>query len=183
MRIAGLGTDQLRTIAVDDTFAMRPELLDETIGADQQAGREPCFVCATVGTTSANAIDPVQAIGEICRRHEIWLHVDAAMSGTPALCPELAETLHDGVELADSYCFNPHKWMFTNFDCDCFWVADRAALIQALTILPEYLRNETCGPPGRPSRARRERFALRGEALCGLPAPFKLSLPAARPAC
>ncbi|MBW2459842.1 MAG: aspartate aminotransferase family protein [Deltaproteobacteria bacterium] len=142
VRIAGLGSNQLRTIAVDESFAMRPEVLEQAIVADQQAQREPCFVCATVGTTSANAIDPVRAIGELCQRHGLWLHVDAAMSGTAALCPELAETIHDGVELADSYCFNPHKWMFTNFDCDCFWVADRKVLIQALTILPEYLRNE-----------------------------------------
>jgi aromatic-L-amino-acid decarboxylase len=94
-----------------------------------------------VGTTSSNAIDPVPAIGRIAAKHGIWLHVDAAMSGTAALCPEF-RYIHDGLELADSYCFNPHKWMFTNFDCDCFFVADRAALIQTLSILPEYLRNE-----------------------------------------
>jgi aromatic-L-amino-acid decarboxylase len=94
-----------------------------------------------VGTTSSNAIDPVAEIGRICRQHNLWLHVDAAMSGTAALCPEFRH-IHDGVELADSYNFNPHKWMFTNFDCNCFWVADRKALIQTLSILPEYLRNQ-----------------------------------------
>jgi aromatic-L-amino-acid decarboxylase len=94
-----------------------------------------------VGSTSSNAIDPVAEIGRICRQHNIWLHVDAAMSGTAALCPEFRH-IHHGVELADSYNFNPHKWMFTNFDCNCFWVADRKALIQTLSILPEYLRNQ-----------------------------------------
>jgi aromatic-L-amino-acid decarboxylase len=93
-----------------------------------------------VGTTSSNAIDPVREIARICREHNLWLHVDSAMSGTAALCPEF-RFINDGVEFADSYCFNPHKWMFTNFDCDCFYVADRKHLIQTLSVLPEYLRN------------------------------------------
>jgi aromatic-L-amino-acid decarboxylase len=83
----------------------------------------------------------VREIGEICHREGIWLHVDAAMSGTAALCPEYRYIL-DGIELADSFCFNPHKWMFTNFDCDCFYVADRSALINTFCVLPEYLRNK-----------------------------------------
>jgi aromatic-L-amino-acid decarboxylase len=141
VRIAGIGTDNLRAIEVDPRGAMRPDLLERAIAADLEAGALPFFVCATVGTTSSGAIDPVAEIGALCRRRGIWLHVDAAMSGTAALCPEL-RWIHQGVELADSYCFNPHKWMFTNFDCDCFWVADRAALVNALTILPEYLRNK-----------------------------------------
>jgi aromatic-L-amino-acid decarboxylase len=94
-----------------------------------------------VGTTSSNAIDPLPEIGRICREEGLWLHVDAAMSGTAAICPEFRHILN-GVELADSFCVNPHKWMFTNFDCDCFYVADRAALIRTLSILPEYLKNK-----------------------------------------
>ncbi len=141
VRIAGMGSDNLRSIEVDESHAMRPDRLEQAIVADLEAGRTPCFVCATVGTTSSNGMDPVRAIGELCRRHGLWLHVDGAMSGTSALCPEF-RNLFDGVELADSYCFNPHKWMFTNFDCNCFWVADRAALVGALSILPEYLRNK-----------------------------------------
>jgi aromatic-L-amino-acid decarboxylase len=86
-------------------------------------------------------MDPLPAIAAICREHSLWFHVDAAMSGTAALCPEFRHYQH-GVEHADSYCFNPHKWMFTNFDCDCFYVADRKALINALSILPEYLKNQ-----------------------------------------
>ncbi len=108
---------------------------------DRLSGLVPFFVCASVGTTSSNAIDPVPEIGRLCRESKLWLHVDAAMSGTAALCPEFRH-IHAGLEFADSYCFNPHKWMFTNFDCDCFYVADRRVLIQTLSVLPEYLRNK-----------------------------------------
>ncbi len=139
--IAGIGVEHLRLIEVDENFAMQPEALARQIEADKHAGLTPCFVCATVGTTSSNAMDPIAAIGEICRRHNLWLHVDAAMSGTAMLCPEFRH-LQDGVELADSYNFNPHKWMAVNFDCSAFWVSDRKALIQTLSILPEYLRNQ-----------------------------------------
>jgi aromatic-L-amino-acid decarboxylase len=141
VQIAGIGRDHLRLIEVDENFAMRADALSQQIEADRRAGLKPCFVCATVGTTSSNAIDPVPEIGRICREHNLWLHVDAAMSGTAALCPEFRH-IHKGLEFADSYAFNPHKWMFTNFDCDCFWVADRKALIQTLSVLPEYLRNQ-----------------------------------------
>jgi len=141
VKIAGMGSDNLRAIPVDANFALRPDELERRIAADIQAGLIPCFVCATVGTTSSNAIDPVREIARICREHKLWLHVDAAMSGTAALCPEF-RFIHDGVEFADSYTFNPHKWMFTNFDCNCFYVADRNHLIQTLSILPEYLRNQ-----------------------------------------
>jgi aromatic-L-amino-acid decarboxylase len=140
-KIAGLGEQNLRAIMVDENFAMRADVLAEQIARDKASGLVPCFVCATVGTTSSNAIDPVPEIARICREHGIWLHVDAAMSGTAALCEEF-RWIHGGVELADSYCFNPHKWMFTNFDCDVFYVADRKALIQTLSVLPEYLRNK-----------------------------------------
>jgi aromatic-L-amino-acid decarboxylase len=139
--IAGIGVDNLRSIEVDDHFAMRPVALARRIEADKRAGLVPCFVCATVGTTSSNAMDPIAEIAAIAHQDNLWLHVDAAMSGTAALCPEFRH-LQNGVELADSYNFNPHKWMFTDFDCNCFWVADRKALIQTLSILPEYLRNQ-----------------------------------------
>jgi aromatic-L-amino-acid decarboxylase len=141
VKIAGIGRENLHVIEVNEKFAMRPDALARQIEQDRQAGLTPCFVCATVGTTSSNAFDPLPEIGRICREENIWLHVDGAMCGTAALCPEFRHIL-DGLELADSYCFNPHKWMFTNFDCDCFYVADRAALIKTLSILPEYLRNQ-----------------------------------------
>ncbi len=139
--VAGIGTDNLRLLEVDERFAMRPEALARQIQQDRRSGLVPFFVSATVGTTSSNALDPLPAIGAICRENGLWFHVDAAMSGTAALCPEF-RYIQDGIELADSYTFNPHKWMFTNFDCNCFYVADRKALIDTLSILPEYLRNQ-----------------------------------------
>ena len=141
VKIAGLGQENLRLIDVNRDFAMRPDLLAAQIAADKAAGKVPCFVSATVGTTSSNGMDPLPEIGAICRAEGIWLHVDAAMAGTAAICPEF-RGFQKGLELADSYCFNPHKWMFTNFDCDCFYVADRGSLIRALSVLPEYLRNQ-----------------------------------------
>ena len=141
LRVAGLRSDCFRRIDVDQRWAMRPDRLAEAIAADVAAGRRPCFVCATAGTTSSLGFDPLRSIGEICRRYGAWLHVDAALAGTAALCPEF-RAMHDGLELADSYCFNPHKWMFTNFDCSCFFVADRGPLLRALGIMPEYLKNQ-----------------------------------------
>jgi aromatic-L-amino-acid decarboxylase len=140
IKIAGVGADNLRVIGVDREFAMRPNELAQRIDADRAADLVPFFVCATVGTTSSEAMDPLRPIGEVCRERGVWMHVDAAMAGTAALCPEL-RWFHDGVELASSYCFDPHKWMFTNFDCSVLWVADRRALIEALSITPDYLRN------------------------------------------
>ncbi|HSY65738.1 MAG TPA: pyridoxal-dependent decarboxylase [Terriglobales bacterium] len=179
IKIAGIGLDNLRLIDVDKNFAMRPEALATQIEMDRRAGLTPCFVCATIGTTSSNAIDPLAEIGHICRENNLWFHVDAAMSGTAALCPEFRYT-HDGVELADSYTFNPHKWMFTNFDCNCFYVADRKALIQTLSILPEYLRNKATEsgavidyrdwqiPLGRRFRALKLWFVIRHYGVEGL---------------
>jgi aromatic-L-amino-acid decarboxylase len=138
--IAGLGRANVRAIAVDNDYAMRPDELRRQIEADRAAGLLPFFVVATIGTTSSTALDPIRAIGEVCREYGIWFHVDGAMAGAAAVCPEF-RALQDGLELADSYAFNPHKWLLTNFDCDCMWVADRAALIRALSILPEYLKN------------------------------------------
>ncbi len=179
VRIAGLGADQLRQIEVDANYAMRPDRLAEAIALDRAAGLRPCFVCATVGTTSSTAIDPIREIGRICRKENAWFHVDGAMAGTATICPEF-HPLHDGVELAESYCFNPHKWMFTNFDCDCFFVADRAHLIRTLSILPEYLRNRATEsgavidyrdwqvPLGRRFRALKLWFVLRSFGIEGL---------------
>jgi aromatic-L-amino-acid decarboxylase len=141
VKIAGIGRKNLRMIAVDKFLALRPDALIKQIKLDRKSGLNPFFVCATVGTTSTNALDPLKEIGRICLEEGMWLHVDAAMSGTAALCPEYRH-IHDGMGCADSYCFNPHKWMFTNFDCDCFYVADREVLVRTLSILPEYLRNK-----------------------------------------
>ena len=179
VRIAGIGSDNLRLIEVDDAFAMRPDTLAATIERDLAAGLQPFFVCATAGTTSSLAFDPVAEVGEVARRHGLWLHVDAAMAGAAAVCPELRGATA-GAEWADSWCFNPHKWLFVNFDCDCFYVADRGALTGALGLLPEYLRNPATEsgavidyrdwqvPLGRRFRALKLWFVLRwygGEGL------------------
>jgi aromatic-L-amino-acid decarboxylase len=141
LRIAGLGTSQVRIVPHDDTFAMVPHELERLLAADRAAGLTPFWVCATRGTTSSMAFDPLADIGAIARREHLWLHVDAAMSGIGSLAPEL-RWINDGLEFADSYCTNPHKWMGVNFDCDLFYTSDRAALLGALSILPEYLRSK-----------------------------------------
>jgi len=140
LRIAGIGTQNIRVIEHDQSFAMDAEALEVQIIADKKAGLTPFWICSTHGTTSSGAFDPTPAIGVIAQRHGIWLHVDAAMHGIAALAPELC-WVNDGLELADSYCTNPHKWMGVNFDCDLFWTSDRASLLGALSILPEYLRS------------------------------------------
>jgi aromatic-L-amino-acid decarboxylase len=177
--VVGIGVENLRLIDVDDRFAMRPDSLAKQIAQDREAGLTPFFVSATVGTTSSNALDPLPAIGAICRENNLWFHVDAAMSGTAALCPEF-RYIQDGLEFADSYTFNPHKWMFTNFDCNCFYVADRKALIDTLSILPEYLRNQATAsgqvfdyrdwhiPLGRRFRSLKLWFVIRHYGVEGL---------------
>lgn len=140
LRIAGFGTDRTRVIDHDERFAMRPEALAAAIAADRAAGFVPCFVCTTHGTTSSMAFDPTEAVADICAANDVWLHVDGAMSGIAALVPE-QRWVNAGIERADSYATNPHKWMGVNFDCTLFWTADRAALLGALSILPEYLRS------------------------------------------
>lgn len=140
IKIAGIGTDNLRLIKVDEKFSLRIDNLLQQIEKDKSEGFTPFFICAALGTTSSNAIDPIKEMGKISKNENCWFHIDAAMSGTAMLCPEF-RNLQNGIELADSYCFNPHKWMFTNFDCDVFWVANRKELINTFSILPEYLRN------------------------------------------
>ena len=178
-KIAGIGEDNLRLIEVDENFAMNPAALEKRIHEDRASGLTPAFVCATVGTTSSTAVDPIPRIGEICRDEDLWLHVDAAMAGTATLCPEL-RYLNAGLEHADSYAFNPHKWMFTSFDCSCLYVKSRKALIDTLSILPEYLRNQATEsgavidyrdwqiPLGRRFRALKLWFVIRHYGVEGL---------------
>lgn len=183
-RVAGLGVAQLRLVEVDRTYAMRPDDLAARMAADRAHDAVGCLVVATIGTTSSTAIDPVRAIGEICRREGAWLHVDAAYAGSAAVCPEL-RWIHDGLELADSYCVNPHKWLLTNFDLSAFFVADREPLVRALSILPEFLRNPATSsgavvdyrdwqvPLGRRFRALKLWFVLRAYGAEGLRAHIR----------
>ena len=126
MKVAGYGTEALRKVPADDDFAMRSGDLRQMIEADIAAGFTPACVTACLGGTGTGAIDPLRAIGEICREHNIWLHVDAAWAGSVLILPECRAML-DGIELADSFVFNPHKWLFTNFDCTAYFVRDHAS--------------------------------------------------------
>jgi aromatic-L-amino-acid decarboxylase len=177
--VAGLEPAQVRLIDVDDAFALRPDLLAAAIAEDRAAGRVPCLVMATIGSTSSLAVDPVEAIAPIAEAAGAWLHVDGAMAGSAAVCPEHRGLLA-GLERADSFVFNPHKWLFTTFDCSCFFVADSSALLDALSILPEYLRNTASEsgavvdyrdwqvPLGRRFRALKLWFVLRWYGVEGL---------------
>jgi aromatic-L-amino-acid decarboxylase len=141
LRIAGIGSDWLRRLPVDDRGGLDVAAFADAITADAAAGRRPFFVAATVGTTAAGAIDPVPAIAALAARHGAWLHVDAAWAGAAAICPELRPPIVAGAEAADSWGCNPHKWLLVNFDCHALWVADRGALVRALSLKPDYLGN------------------------------------------
>lgn len=184
--IAGLAASpedrtHLRLIDTDRAFAMDVSKLEAAVRVDIAAGRTPAYVCATIGTTSSTAVDPVADIAAALRRagcERTWLHVDAAHSGSALICPEF-RSMSRGVEHADSFCFNPHKWLLTNFDCDCFFTRDRAALLGALSITPEYLRNSATDtgaidfrdwqvPLGRRFRALKLWFVIRHYGIEGL---------------
>jgi aromatic-L-amino-acid decarboxylase len=139
VKLAGYGLSRLRRISTDERYALRPELLERAIADDIAAGVRPACVVASVGTTSSTAIDPVPAIAQVCGRHGVWLHVDAAYAGPSAIVPELRWIL-DGADAADSLVLNPHKWLLTNFDCTAYYVRDPAALVAAFQASPEYLR-------------------------------------------
>jgi len=144
VRISGIGRKNLVKIPVREDFSMDPERLKEAIEADKRNGYLPCCVIATIGTTGTTAVDPLKTIGEFCSKNHIWLHVDAAMAGTALILPEFRWML-EGKEYIDSFLFNPHKWMFTNFDCTAFFTKDVESLIRTFEILPEYLKTRTRG--------------------------------------
>ena len=180
-RICGLGADAIRTVPTRADHSMDPAALKSMLLSDRAEGHVPFLCVASVGTTSSHAVDPVAEIGPACNSCGTWLHVDAAHLGAAALCPEF-RGIHRGLEFADSYCFNPHKWMLVNFDCDAFWVRDRATLVRALSVLPEYLRNDATAsgkvtdyrdwqvPLGRRFRALKLWFVIRHFGTAGLQA-------------
>lgn len=177
VKIAGFGRQNLRQIAVDDKFAMIPSELEKAILQDKAAGLTPLCVIATIGTTGSTAIDPIKQIADICVQQAIWLHVDAAFAGTALLLPEM-RWMSEGLELADSFVFNPHKWMLTNFDCSAYFVRDKEALIRTFEILPEYLKTAEADrvnnyrdwgiPLGRRFRALKLWFVIRSYGVEGL---------------
>jgi len=189
VKFAGYGLDYLRHIGTDAAFALRPAELERAIADDRAAGLIPACVVASIGTTSSTAIDPVAEIADICRRHGVWLHVDAAYAGTAALVPELRAPFV-GVESADSFVFNPHKWMLTNFDCTGYFVRDTGALLRTFQASPEFLR--TAQDPevvnyrdwgiqlGRRFRALKLWFVIRSYGVEGLRAMIREHVALAR---
>lgn len=177
VKIAGFGRENLRLIDTDADSAMDPDELDDAIRRDEAAGFQPAFIAATLGTTSSTAVDPLRRIGEIAVRHGAWLHVDAAYAGTAALCPENRWIL-DGAEYLDSFVFNPHKWMLTNFDCSAYFVKNPGDLIRTFEIHPEYLKTGVDPyvknyrdwgiPLGRRFRALKLWFVIRSYGVEGL---------------
>jgi len=139
LKAAGFGREHLVPIAVDNELALDPTDLAQKIAADREQGLTPCAVVATVGTTSSTALDPLVPIADLADRHRLWLHVDAALAGSAAILPE-KRAMFDGLERADSFVFNPHKWLFTNFDCSAFFCRDPQTLVRTFAIDPEYLR-------------------------------------------
>ena len=141
--IAGIGQANLARVDVDSENAMDPEALETAIQADLAVGRRPAVLVATIGSTSIGAVDNIRALGEVARRHELYFHVDAAWAGSALICEEYRHLI-DGIELADSFVFNPHKWLLTNFDCTAHFVKNPDDLIRTLGIQPDYLTT-----PGR----------------------------------
>ena len=175
--VCGIGRKNLVKIDVDEQMQMRPGDLETRIREDLEAGLKPCAVVAAIGTTGTVAVDPLKEIGTICKKYGIWLHVDAAYAGTALLLPEY-QWMINGIEQADSFVFNPHKWMFTNFDCSVYLVKDAGTLIKTFEILPEYLKTKTRGavndyrdwgvPLGRRFRALKLWFVIRSFGLEGI---------------
>ncbi|MCO6359240.1 pyridoxal phosphate-dependent decarboxylase family protein [Roseivirga pacifica] len=177
VKIAGFGIEQLRKIEVDEHFALKPEVLKEQIQADIKLGLQPLAVVSAIGTTSTTAIDPIAAIGAICEQYNLWHHVDAAYAGTALVLPEM-RWMAEGVESADSFVFNPHKWMFTNFDCTAYFVKDPSTLVNTFAIMPDYLKTSVDDevknyrdwgiPLGRRFRALKLWFVIREMGVEGI---------------
>jgi aromatic-L-amino-acid decarboxylase len=138
--LAGFGRENLHVIPADDSFAMKPDLLEQALQADLARGLVPCAIVATVGTTTTTALDPIQKIGEIARKYNVWLHVDSALAGSAMILPE-CRWMWDGVEQADSLVLNPHKWLGAAFDCSVYYVRDPQHLIRVMSTNPSYLQS------------------------------------------
>ncbi len=138
--LAGFGRANLRFVAVDEQYTMKPEALEKTIQADLEAGLVPCAVVATTGTTGTTALDPVRRIAEVAGKYRLWLHVDAALAGSAMILPE-CRWMWEGVESADSLVLNPHKWLGAAFDCSLYYVRDPEHLVRVMSTNPSYLQS------------------------------------------
>ncbi|UCH15599.1 MAG: aminotransferase class V-fold PLP-dependent enzyme [Bacteroidales bacterium] len=177
VKIAGVGEKNLIKIETDKEYRLKPDVLEETIKKDLEAGKKPLCVIATLGTTSSTAVDPIKETGKICKKHNIWFHIDAAFAGSALILPEF-RYLSEGIEYADSFVFNPHKWLFTNFDCSAYFVRDKQALVKTFQVVPEYLKSGNQGKVndycdwgiqlGRRFRALKLWFVIRNFGIKGL---------------
>lgn len=177
VKISGIGSDNLVKISVNSDFSVDTDDLKNKIKKDIANGYKPLFVVATLGTTGCIAIDSIKEVGNICKENNIWFHVDAAYLGTALILPEY-HYLIEGIENADSFVFNPHKWMFTNFDCSAYFIKNKSDLIKTFEMNPEYLKtqsdllvNNYCDwgiPLGRRFRALKLWFVLRCFGVSGL---------------
>lgn len=177
VKIAGFGIENLVKVETDSSFAMLPDALEAAMKKDVAQGFTPLAVVSTVGSTSSTAVDPLEAIGKVCKQYNCWHHVDASYSGSALILPEM-RWMSKGIERADSFVFNPHKWLMTHFDCSAYFVADKAALVNTFGILPEYLKTpedklvnnyrDWGVPLGRRFRALKLWFVLRSYGIEGL---------------
>jgi aromatic-L-amino-acid/L-tryptophan decarboxylase len=187
--LAGFGADHLRLLATDDAHALSIDLLEEAVREDLATGNRPCALVAAVGTTGTTALDPLPRMADLAERHEMWLHVDAALAGTAMICPEY-RWMWEGVERADSVVLNPHKWMGTGFDLSAYYVRDPEHLVRVMSTNPSYLRTAQDGlvrnlrdwgiPLGRRFRALKLWFLVREYGVEGLQARIRRDMDNAR---
>jgi aromatic-L-amino-acid decarboxylase len=187
--LAGFGRANVRVVAMDERYAMRPDALDAAVRKDQAAGLRPCAVVATTGTTTTTALDPVGAIAEVAHAHGLWLHVDSALAGSAMILPE-CRSMWDGIEGADSLVFNPHKWLGAVFDCSLYFVRDPQHLVRVMSTNPSYLRSAVDEkvknlrdwgiPLGRRFRALKLWFLIREQGVKGLQARLRRDIANAR---
>jgi aromatic-L-amino-acid decarboxylase len=183
--LAGFGRAYVRTIAVDDRFALRADALAAAVAEDRARGLVPCAVVATTGTTATTALDPIAAIAEVAKAHGLWLHVDAAMAGSAMVLPE-CRWMWEGIEQADSLVFNPHKWLGAAFDCSLYYVRDVQHLVRVMSTNPSYLQSAVDArvknlrdwgiPLGRRFRALKLWSLIREQGVAGLQARLRRDL-------
>jgi aromatic-L-amino-acid decarboxylase len=177
VKIAGLGKKNLVKIPVDEQLRMQPAALEKAIQEDLKNGYRPICIVAAIGTTGTTAIDPLKEIAKISQTFNIWLHVDAAYAGSALILPEF-QWMIEGIEQIDSFVFNPHKWLLTNFDCSVYFIKDKESLLKTFEVLPEYLKTANRGvvndyrdwgvPLGRRFRALKLWFVIRNYGVEGL---------------
>jgi aromatic-L-amino-acid decarboxylase len=187
--LAGYGRDNIRFVATDERYALRADALAAAVRDDLAAGRRPCAVVATSGTTTTTAFDPLEQVAAVAREHGLWMHVDAAMAGSAMILPECRD-LWAGIEGADSLVLNPHKWLGAAFDCSLYYVRDPEHLVRVMSTNPSYLQSAVDGrvknlrdwgiPLGRRFRALKLWCLIREQGVEGLRARLRRDLGNAR---